>query len=89
MVIVVVVVVVAAEAVENSTKESKCSQKILKQLYCHQPNGHGSGKDFLNFFGWSDLLAKATGECRRRHSSCGYAAEGVLWQWPSEFQANS
>ena len=41
--------VAAAEAVENLTRESKSSQKILKQPYYHQTNGHGCGKGLLNF----------------------------------------
>ena len=49
MVKVVVVVVAAAEAVDNLTRESKSSQKTLKQPYYHQTNGHGHGKGLLNF----------------------------------------
>ena len=50
MVIVVVIMVAAAEAVENLTRESKSSQEILKQPFCHQTNGHGCGKGLLNFW---------------------------------------
>ena len=89
MVTAVVVAVAAVEAIENLMRESKISQKILKTTVLSSDERTWKRGGSFEFFGWSNLLAETTGMCQRCHRSCGYAAEGVLLQCPSECQANS
>ena len=86
---VVVVAEVAEEAADSLTKKSESSQKILNKPHYHQTSRHGHEGGPIEFFYLSDLSAEATGMCQWHCCNRGYAAKGVLLQWPLGLQVDN